>query len=426
MTSKWLKSQDLSPSEKGRPITRRTVLTATAAAGLATVVSPSIVRAVGETSVKIGFIDPFSGTYAALGDSELNGARMAIADINKNGGILSHQVELIAQDDAADVGTATEKFHEVVEKDNVNFTAGAVSSAVALALSHAANLKPILYVDTGGHVDSVTGSQCHWTTFKVCSDTWMLANALSKRLLQFGKRWYISTPDYAWGHFLEAGFAKILKQNNGTLLGNALMPLGSTDFTSVLIKVQEAKPDVFIVLQGGDDFVNLMKQAVQFGMTSKMKFGYGLVELEPLAALPAEARTGWGVMEWWWDQPKVPQVKPFVDTYRKLYTQTPSARSWFGYVAMHTIAMGAAQAKSLDSEKVSKAIEGMKLPPDLQLGPYPIEYRAGDHQLLITEFVGEVNGEGKYPNLFEVQETIAGDKLAQTPAEKDCKISYPA
>jgi branched-chain amino acid transport system substrate-binding protein len=410
-----------------RPITRRTVLAASAGAGLFAAVSPPIVKALGETPVKIGFIDPYSGTYAALGDSELNGAKMAVAELNKSGGILGQQVQLIPQDDAADVGSATVKFHELVEKDKVNFVSGSVSSAVSLALSHAANLGGILYMDTGGHVDSVTGSHCHWTTFKVCSDTWMLANALSKTLLQFGKRWYISTPDYAWGHFLEAGFAKILKENGGTVLGNALMPLGSTDFTSVLIKVQQAKPDVFIVLQGGDDFVNVMKQAVQFGMTEKMKFGIGLAELEPLAALPAAARTGWGVMEWWWNQPNVPQVKTFVDAYQTLYPKkTPSGRSWFGYVGMHSIAMGAAKAKSLDSRKVAKAIEGMELPTNLQLGPYPIQWRAGDHQLLISEFVGEVNGKGEYPNLFEVKETIAGDKLAQTPAEKDCKLSYPA
>ncbi|HTW53339.1 MAG TPA: ABC transporter substrate-binding protein [Stellaceae bacterium] len=417
---------DKRPVARPAQFTRRTILASSAALGLATLASPPIVKSLGATTVKIGFIDPFSGTYAALGDSELKGAQMAIAEINKKNGILGGQVQLVQQDDAADVGSATQKFHELVEKDDVNFVSGSVSSAVALALNQAADLKGILYMDTGGHVDTVTGQYCHWTTFKLCSDTWMLANALSKRLLQFGKRWYISTPDYAWGHFLEAGFEKILKQNGGTLLGNALMPLGSTDFTSVLIRVQQAKPDVFIVLQGGDDFVNLMKQAVQFGMTQQMKFGYGLVELEPLAALPAVARTGWGVMEWWWDQPNVPQVKPFVDAYRKLYNQVPSARSWFGYVAMHTIEMGAAKAQSLDSEKVSRAIEGMQLPAELSLGPYPVSWRAGDHQAMITEFVGEVNGSGQYPNLFEVKETIPGDKLAQSPEEKSCKLNYPS
>ncbi len=193
-------------------------------------------------------------------------------------------------------------------------------------MSHAANLKNVLYIAVGGHVDTITGKDCHYNTFKLCSDTWMLAQALCDTLLtKFGKKWAFCTPDYAWGHFLFAGFSEILKKAGGTVLGNELMPLGATDFSAPLIKVQQAKPDVFIVLQGGDDFVNLMKQATQFGMTKNMVFGYGLVELEPLAALPQEARVGWGVMEWWWDQPNQPGVKEFVAEYHKLYNATASA-----------------------------------------------------------------------------------------------------
>ena len=274
-----------------RPITRRTVLATSAAAGLVTLVSPPIIRALGETPVKIGWDDPFTGTYAAEGTSQLNGAKMAIAEINKKGGILCLQVEILVEDSAANVGQATEKVNKLVDQDHVNFVCGSVSSAVALAESHAANLKGVLYMAVGGHVDTVTGTSCHWNTFKICSDTWMLAEALSATLLKkFGKRWYFSTPDYAWGHFLYKGFSEILAKSGGTNLGNAVMPLGSTDFSSVLIKVQQAKPDVFIIFQAGNDFVDLMKQATQFGMTKKMAFGYGLVELEPLAALPLSAQ----------------------------------------------------------------------------------------------------------------------------------------
>jgi len=414
-----------------RPITRRTVLASSAAAGLVAVASPPIVTALGATPLKIGWVDPFTGTYAALGTSQLNGAKMALAEINKAGGILGREVQILAEDNAANVGQATEKVNKLADQDKVNFICGSVSSAVALAESHAANLKGLLYIAVGGHVDTVTGKDCHWNTFKLCSDTWMLAQALCETLLKkFGKRWYFSTPDYAWGHFLFAGFSEILKKANGTVLGNELMPLGATDFSSALIKVQQAKPDVFIVFQGGDDFVNLMKQASQFGMTKKMVFGYGLVELEPLAALPPEARIGWGVMEWWWNQPHQPHVKAFVDQYRKLHSSstqsTPSARSWFGYVAVHSIALAAAKAKSVDSVKMAHAMEGLHLPPAIALEPGGPYYRAGDHQCMITQFVGEVNPTGKYPNLFTVHDEIPGAKLARTPAEKGCTISYPA
>ena len=413
-----------------RLIKRRTILQAGAAVAALPIVSPFIVKARGETPVKIGWVDPFTGTYAALGTSQLNGGKMAMAELNKKGGILGREIQIITEDSAANVGQATEKVNKLVDQQKVNFLCGGVSSAEALADSHAANLKNTLYIAVGGHVDTITGKECHWNTFKLCSDTWMLAQALTKTMLaKFGKRWAFCTPDYAWGHFLYAGFAEILKKSGGTVLGNELMPLGATDFSAPLIKIQQLKPDVFIVLQGGDDFVNLMKQASQFGMTKNMNFGYGLVELEPLAALPAEARLGWGVMEWWWDQPKQPHVKQFVDTYRKLYPgsqSTPSARSWFGYAAVHSIALGAAKAKSIDSAKVAHAMEGLHLPPEVALQPNNPFFRAGDHQAMITEFVGEVNQKGTYPNLFTVHDELAGDKLARTPAAKECKLTYPA
>ncbi|MGH7075851.1 MAG: ABC transporter substrate-binding protein [Stellaceae bacterium] len=408
-----------------RPVTRRTVLATSAVAGLATLVSPPIIRALGETPVKIGWDDPFTGTYAAEGTNQLNGAKMAIAEINKKGGILGREVQIIAEDSAANVGQATEKVNKLIDQDHVNFICGSVSSAVALAESHAANLKGVLNLAVGGHVDTVTGIHCHWNTFKICSDTWMLAEALSGVLLKkFGKRWYFSTPDYAWGHFLYKGFSEILAKSGGTNLGNSLMPLGSTDYSSVLIKVQQAKPDVFVIFQAGNDAVDLMKQANQFGLTKKMAFAFGLVEFEAVAAMPAEARIGWGVMEWWWDQPNQPHVKEFVARYRKLYNAYPTARSWLGYVAPHSIALAAAKAKSIESVKVAHAMEGLVLPPEVALEPHNPSYRAGDHQCLITEFVGEVQP-GTYPNLFKVHEELAGDKLARSPAEKGCKLVYP-
>ena len=410
-----------------RPISRRRVLAGSAAAGLATLVSPPIVTALGETPLKLGWIDPFTGTYAALGTSQLNGAKMAAEEINKKGGVLGRELKIFAEDSAANVGQATEKLNRLVDQQQVDFTAGGVSSAEAAAMSHAANLKSKLYIAVGGHVDTITGKDCHWNTFKLCSDTWMLSKALCATLLsKFGKRWYFCTPDYAWGHFLYKGASEILQESKGTNLGNAVLPLGATDFTSALIKVQQAKPDVFVVFQSGDDFVNLMKQAAQFGMTKTMAFGSPLLELEPLASLPVEARTGWGVMEWWWDQPKQPHVKEFVEGYRKRYNATPSGRSWLGYAACHSIALGATAAKSADAVKMAHAMEGMHLPPEVALEPYSPYYRAGDHQCMITEFVGEVNQQGKYPNLFTVSAEQAGEKLARSPAEKECKLTYPA
>jgi branched-chain amino acid transport system substrate-binding protein len=408
-------------------VSRRAALkTGLALGATALLARPKLTYAAGETPVKIGMIDPLTGTYAALGGSEVNGAKLALEQINAKGGVLGREVKLLVEDSAANVGTAVQKAHKLVQQENVDFLMGAVSSAVALAISQAAHQMGKVYMVTGGHTDPVTGKDCHWNTFRICTTTYMLAAGNAKTIAdKFGKRWYFLTPDYAFGHTEEAAYSRLLKGMGGTVLGNALAPLGTTDFSSYLIQAEQAKPDVLIVLQAGNDLVNALKQAVQFGLDKKMAIGGGLQELEVVAALPEQARFGWWTFEWWWDQPGTPHVKEFVDTYRQRYGKYPSARSWFGFAGLHSLALGANNAKSLNAVKVAHTLEGMELPPEVALEPHKPFFRKGDHQLMADEFPGQVM-KGTYPNLFKVADVIAGDKIALPVTETGCKLDYSA
>ena len=94
----------------------------------------------------------------------------------------------------------------------------------------------------------------------------------------------------------------------GSRVGGDLTPLGTADFSSYLIKAQSANPDVIIFLTQGDDMVNALKQAVQFGLDKKYHLAGAEQNLEALEGLPPEARVGVWVMEWYWKQPSVPHV----------------------------------------------------------------------------------------------------------------------
>ena len=411
-------------------LTRRHVMGAGLALGASALASPPILAyGQGEKSIKVGMHDPLTGTYAAEGDSEVRGAKMALAEINAKGGMLGRKVELLVEDDNANAGLAAQKAHKLVDQEGCSMLMGSVSSATALSVNQVAHQKGVVYMVTGGHTDPVTGSQCHWTTFRICTTTYMLAAGLAGTLhKKFGGKWYFITPDYAFGHTLQESYAKILKSMGGTVLGNSLSPLGTTDFSSYLIKAQAAKPDVLINLTDGQDLVNSMKQAVQFGLTKKFPIGGGLSELEVLRALPKEARLGWWTLEWWWDQPNTPGVKEFVAKYRKIHTDGsyPSARTWFGYAGLHSLAMGAERAKSVDPVKMAHALEGMELPPEIKLQPHKVYFRPGDHQLMSSEFPGEDLPDGVYPNLFKVADIVAGDKTALPVTETGCKLDYNA
>lgn len=412
------------------PINRRTIIKTGAALGATAVFSPPVLTyAQGETPIKIGMHDPLTGTYAAEGESEVRGAKMALAEVNAKGGLLGRKVELLVEDDGANAGLAAQKAHKLIEQEKVDLLMGAVSSATALSVNQVAHEKGMVYMVTGGHTDPVTGSQCHWTTFRICTTTYMLAAGLAGTLYKkFGGKWYFITPDYAFGHTLQESYAKLLKGMGGTVLGNSLAPLGTTDFSSYLIKAEQSKPDVLINLTDGQDLVNSMKQAAQFGLLKKFPIGGGLSELEVLRALPKVARVGWWTLEWWWDQPNTPHVKEWVATYKKTYTDGsyPSARTWFGYAGLHALVLGTTKAKTLDHVKVAKALEGMELPPEVKLQPHHVYFRKEDHQLMSSEFPGEDIQDGTYPNLFKVADIVAGDKIALPASETGCKLDYPA
>jgi branched-chain amino acid transport system substrate-binding protein len=408
---------------------RRGVLKAAAAAGIAQLAAPFVITARAADEIKFGLDDPLTGTYAELGKNEQIGCQLAIDQINARGGILGRQAQLLVEDStSADTGTAVQKARKLIERDKVDFLLGNVNSAMALALGEVSNQLKTLHIVTGGHTDPVTGTDCHWNVFRVCNTTRMETNSVSTLLLnKFGKKWYFITPDYAFGHSLQQGFEASLKKYGGTEAGASLTPLGATDYSSYLIKAQAANPDVIIFLTAGQDAVNSLKQAVQFGLDKRFHIAGAQQELEVLEGLPPEARIGTWVFEWYWVQPNVPHVKEFVADIRKMNGgKVATSRHWFGYAATWTCALVANQEKTLDAVKLAKALEGFKLPPEVALMPNETFYRAGDHQLMPTLYVGHAVEKGPEPeDLFHVDELVKGADAAPPVAETGCHLQWP-
>ena len=409
------------------PVDRRTVLGAGMAIGALQVASPFIISARGETPVRIGMVDPITGVYAAIARGEVDGAQYAVEDLNKNGGILGRPVELQIEDSANDVGTGVQKTRKLIERDQVSFIIGDVNSGIALAMTQVTKEKKVLHIVSGGHTDPITGSNCAWNVFRVCNSTAMDANAIGTTLIErLGNKWYFLTPDYAYGHSLQAGFEKILKAHGGSFAGD-LIPVGTVDYSAYLIKARAFEPKVLLNNMGGGDQVASLKQFVQFGLEKQMAVGGALFELETLRAVPDNARVGWWTMEWWWEQPDVPHVKEFSSAIKQRTGSQASARNWFGYVSVQTAALAANEAKTLDAVKLAQVLSDFKLPPEVALQPGSPSYRAGDHELMSSVFVGEAHApQGDPDNMFTVQKLVPGEKAAGSVEETGCKINWPA
>jgi branched-chain amino acid transport system substrate-binding protein len=410
-----------------KKLSRRAVMKAAAVAAAWQLAPRSVTRALAAEPVRFGFDDTLTGTYAANGKNTLIGCQLAADQINAGGGILGRPVELLVEDSTSgDAGTAVQKARKLIERDRVNFIIGNVNSALSLAIGQVTNEKGVLHIVPGGHTDAVTGTSCHWNVFRICNTTQMEAAAVSSELMKIGKRWYYITPDYAYGHTLQDGLQKEASKLGGVTAGADLTPLGTTDYSSYLIKAQAANPDVILFLVQGADMVNALKQAVQFGLDKRFHLAGSQQELEALEGLPPEARVGTWVFEWYWKQTNVPHLDDFVATIRKKTGKVPTARTWQGFASIWSCALAARAAKSLEGVKMAKALEGMKLPPEVGLMPDAPFYRAGDHQLMPTLYVGQAQAKGTDPeDLFKVTRYLKGPEIAAPVSETGCKLTWP-
>ena len=411
---------------------RRTVIKAGAALGLTQIAAPFVISARGETPIKIGVDNPLTGTYAAPGKNENTGMQLAVDQLNAKNGILGRKVELLIEDSTSgDAGTAVQKARKLIERDNVDFLVGNVNSALAQAMAQVSNEKGILHIVPGGHTDGITGVNCKWNVFRVCNTTRMEANSIVPLLFNtYGKKWHFITPDYAFGHTLYEGCEADLKKLGGTITGNELTPLGVTDFSAYLIKARAANPDVLIVLVQGNDMVNCLKQISQFGIEKQLHVAGTQQELESVEAMPPEARVGIWMFEWYWKQPgTTPGLDQFIADIRKRADgKVPTARTWFGYLTIHAYALACEKAKTIEAKAAAKALADLEMPPEIKMQPNKVYFRGGDHQLMLSAFIGELlhKGDGDPENLFKVNHIIAGDSSAPPVSETGCTMQIPA
>ena len=140
-------------SQRPWSVDRRTILKTSAAIAAVQFSSPYIIKARGETPVRIGMVDPLTGVYAAIAQNEVVGAKFAAEEINKKGGILGRPVELLVEDSANDVGTGVQKTRKLIERDQVSFIIGDVNSGIAIAMAQVTSEKKVLHIVSGGHTD---------------------------------------------------------------------------------------------------------------------------------------------------------------------------------------------------------------------------------------------------------------------------------
>jgi branched-chain amino acid transport system substrate-binding protein len=192
-----------------------------------------------------------------------------------------------------------------------------------------------------------------------------------------GKKWYSLTADYAFGHDLLKVSKRFMQANGGDFAGDDLVPTDAADFSSYLLKIRDAKPDLVVINLAGNQITNFLKQYAEFGLKFPVG-GFGFDTALAWAAGKGNFVGTWPVV--WHHLIDTAGTKAFVGAFTKKYNKPPENQAWGDYIAMKIVAQTINDLKSLESPKIIEHFEkGAKF--DL-LKTREGYFRASDHQLM--------------------------------------------
>jgi branched-chain amino acid transport system substrate-binding protein len=255
--------------------------------------------------VKIGVLGDMSGVYSTgfSGAGAVAAVKMAVEDFG--GTVLGKKIEVISADhqNKADVASATAR--QWIDQDHVDMIADLTNSAVGLAVQQLASEKKVITMNTGAASADLTGKACTKYGIHYGYDTNALsAGTASAVVKNGGDSWYFITADYAFGHALQKSTTTVVEKMGGKVLGSSDVPLASTDFSSYLLQAQSSGAKVIGLANAGQDTVNSIKQAHEFGITSAGQQLAGmLVLISDVKALGTDVAKGLSfTVGWYWNQ----------------------------------------------------------------------------------------------------------------------------
>ncbi|HUB16597.1 MAG TPA: ABC transporter substrate-binding protein [Acetobacteraceae bacterium] len=364
------------------------------------------VLAFAKEPIKIGFPIPLSGPTAVYGKPVLQGAEMAVAEINAKGGVLGRNLELLSRDSKASADEAVRLSRELIIRDGVDFLAGTLTSAEAPAVSTVAKENKIVFIAPTSKSTILTdAAHIHPYIFRIASNTDVEGLAGATEMAQWKDVKTVATiaPDYAYGHdSINAFIAALKKLRPDIQIVDKQWPkLGEPDFTAFITAQMSKKPDAVYCSLFAGDFVTFVKEATPRGYFTAIK--NRLVDGGEVGT-PDEAQALGGDYPYGiianaydpviWGANEPPEHKKFIEDL-KAFTHTKYASGWsiVGYQTIYALAAGITKAGDTKSDDVSKALAGLSF--DTPVGKRSFSVKS--HETFAPEYWGVMVKDPNYP-----------------------------
>jgi branched-chain amino acid transport system substrate-binding protein len=332
-----------------RAITRRAAL----AASLATVAAPSRVRAADKQTIRIGVLTDLNGPNSnGTGQGSITATKLAAEDFMQAHPDIT--VEVLSADYQSKPDIAQGIARDWFDRQGVDFISNVNNSSAALAIATLVRDKDKAAVFTTPASSELTGKSCGPNHVQWTYDTYALGSCTGKALVaEGGDSWFFIAADYTFGKLLASDTARAVTSVGGKILGQVSHPFpDTTDFSSFLLQAQASGAKVIGLANSGENTVNCVKQAAEFGVAKRgQKLAALLLTIPDVHGIGLATAQGLLLTEaWYWDLND--ETRAFAKRYApRMGGKMPNMLQAGDFSAItHTLkamqAMGVAQAKA--------------------------------------------------------------------------------
>ncbi len=389
--------------------------------GASLLAAPNIARAV--EPIRIGVLLAKTGQIAAQTEYLSNGTILAMEE--RNNTIMGQPAELVWLDEPSPQA-ATQNMQKLVQENKVVAILGGSLSSNALAEEATAAQLKIPFVCDNAAATEISGKNCNRFTFRLNTPVAVQQRMISPYAARFGKRWYHITASYAFGQDILRASRENLKAIGGTEVGVDEVPLNTPDFSSFILKIRQAKPDVVVGGLSAGDLSTFLKQWNELGMKGKIPFVEIAIGDTDIWAVGPDAATGIFTKMWYHKNPSnTLEEKVFAAAYEKKYNKPAADKAWMGWITARSLFESIDAAKSTDSMAIVEGLEAWTVIS----GNTSYSYRKFDHQMLVRNLAVKVKDKitDKW-DYFDVAATLPEnpadlDKTFGMPEEIGCKMT---
>ncbi len=336
-----------------------------------TALSAGLASAQTTGKLKVGFMLPYTGTFASLGTAIENGFRQHVTELG--GKIAGREVEYFKVDDESEPSKATDNVNKLIKRDQVDVLIGTVHSGVAMAMAKAAKESGTLLIVPNAGADAVTGAMCASNIFRSSFSNWQPGYAMGEVMAKKGiKKVVTITWKYAAGDESVKGFKESFEKGGGTVVKELSLPFPNVEFQGLLTEIAATKPDAVFTFFAGGGAVKFVKDYAAAGLKGTIPlYGSGFLTDGNLDAEGAAADGLFTALHYA-DSLNTKRDNAFRLNYAKTFRMQPDVYAVQGYDAAQMLAIGlnATKGDATKSADISAALR--KATIDSPRGPFTI------------------------------------------------------